>query len=134
MIEKVLIGLVVLGFATFLAGYVWNGVTAHKLRLSDQEAAGVGREGAWRFKGRAGGFSWSDEIGFGELKRGVLDGSWRRSVRLQQFLLVTAGGILGILALTLLIGWLNRPGGLVLGIGLVVYVVIQLSRGFVRAS
>lgn len=132
--EKVLIGLVVLGFASFLAGYVWNGVTAHKLRISDQEASGVGREGVWRFKGRAVGFSWSDEIGFGELKRGVLDGSWRHSVRLQQFLLVTAGGILGILALTLLIGWLTRPSGLLVAIGLDLYVLVQLRQGFRRAS
>ncbi|MBW3666800.1 MAG: hypothetical protein KY394_04305 [Actinobacteria bacterium] len=133
MVEKVLIGLVVLGFASFLAGYVWNGVTAHKRRLGHQEAAGVGREGRWRFRGRAMGLSWSDQIEFGELKRGVRDGSWRHSVRLQQFLLVTVGGVLSILALTLLIGWLTRPVGLLVAVGLVLYVLVQLGRGFGRA-
>lgn len=134
MILMILAALAVVGLATFLTGYVWNGFTARKQRLGHKQAVEVGRKGAWRFKGRAVGFSWSDEISFAELKRAVRNGGWRRSMRVQQFLLVTVGGLLGLFSMTLLIGWITRPIGVPVAIGLVLYALIQLGRGFHRAA
>lgn len=118
-----------------LAGIVWNGMSASKRRLDHGEAAGAvhGRPGRHhRLKGHTVGFAWSDEMSFSELKREAAAGS-KRSARGTQFLLVVIGGVGGVASLALLIGWLNRPTGLVFAVLLVAYVAVQMTRGLRRA-
>jgi len=89
----------------------------------------------WRrwFRGRAWGISWSDEMTFGELKRGVAGCDRLRSVRLMQFLMMV-GGFLGLVcSITLLIGWSTGPVGFVVSVGIVVYVALQMTLGMRRA-
>lgn len=148
MVTLVLVACSVLFGAVFLAGFVWNGTTnTHKQRMTRAEAAGFVfgaprdaessglRLSWWRrwFRGRAWGISWSDEMTFGELKRGVAGGDWRRSVRLMQFLMMV-GGFLGLVcSITLLIGWSTGPVGFVVSVGIVVYVALQMTLGMRRA-
>ncbi len=135
-------------FAVFLCAFVWNGVTSTKRRMTPEEAAEFAtgrpiraspdsvfrRSWSWSwFRGRAWGFAWSDEMGFAELKRGVKSGAWRTSVHIQQFLVLVVSFTAGIVSLTLLIGWLTRPAGLFVAIGLAVYVLVQMTRGFASA-
>jgi len=141
VVTAVLLALTLAFFAVFLAGFVWNGVTNVRKGRGARTSAGLGPstgssglavQWSW-FRGRSAGFAWSDEMSFGELRRGVASGAWRRSVRLQQFVLLVSGFLLGISSLTLLIGWLIGPGALVIAIGLVLYIAFQMYRGMKRA-
>ncbi len=132
------------GWLTFLVGFAWIAFSAPKRRLTAAEAAafvqrhGEGEAGrlsfqrSW-FRGRAWGFSWSDEMSFRELRAGIRDGRWRHSVRHQQFLLATSGFVTGFSGVVLLIGWAVGPIGLLVAGLLVAFVAAQITRGFVRA-
>jgi hypothetical protein len=140
VVTVVLLVLTLVFFGVFLVGFVWNGVTNVRKgrRARDPEEFGPSMGSApsvsrrW-FRGRSAGFSWSDEMSFGELRRGVASGEWRGSVRLQQFVLLVSGFLLGVCSLTLLIGWLIGPAAFVIAIGLVLYIAFQMYRGMKRA-
>lgn len=140
VVTAVLLALTLVFFGVFLAGFVWNGVTNVRKgkRAEDPRdfgppmGSGQAVQRSW-FRGRSAGFSWSDEMSFGELRRGVASGEWRRSVRLQQFVLLVSGFLLGISSLALLIGWLIGPGAFAIGLVLALYIAFQMYRGMRRA-
>lgn len=125
-VSATLVVVTVLAFVVFLIGYIWNARSA----LGGQPGSGEARR--WR-SGRSVGLSWSDEISFGELKRGVLEGRVAGSPRLKQFLLMTVGGVCTVLGVVLLVGWALRPVGVVAALLIDLYVVVQLMRAFRRA-
>ena len=85
------------------------------------------------FRGRAWGFSWFDEMSFGDLKAALQHSGMRGSTRSQQFALAVGGFVVGLFGLVLLIGWEVGTIGFVVAIAIVVYVAFQLTRAFVRA-
>ncbi len=149
MVVLILCVLLLLSGLMLIGGIVWNGFTnPHRHVMTQAEAVDFAlarpvqaggftsnRRSWWRtwFKGRAWGISFFDMMSFAELKHGVSAGEWRRSPRLQQFLMVTAGGATFICWVILLIGWLTRPVGLLVAVGLVAYVAVQLALGLRRA-
>jgi hypothetical protein len=125
------------GLALVLAASVWILAGAPTRRLDPEEAArfGSGRSGVpTRFVGgKAAGVERSDQIDFAELKRGLADGSWRRSARLQKFLLLVAGIAIALPSLALLIGWQTRPLGLLVAVAVIAYSARPIVQGFRRA-
>ena len=135
----------VVGFATFIGTFIWMNFTEQKRRLSTAEAIefargghgrnlGTGSVSWWWFRGRAWGFSWSDQMSFGEVKAGVRDGSWRHSARHVQFLLLIAGFLLALYCLVLLIGFEIGPVGLAVAAVLLIFITFQFARGMLRAG
>ena len=150
MVTVILAVAIVASGLMLVGGIVWNGFTnpnrhvmsreeAIEFRLGrPQRAGGAGglRLASWWswFKGWAIGFSFFDTMTFGEIKSGIRAGDWRRSHRLQQFILVVVGGLTLACSVALLFGWLTRPIGLVVAVLLVAYVVVQMTLGGLRAK
>jgi hypothetical protein len=147
----VILSFVILASSLLLvSGIVWNGFTnPNRHVMSREEAVEFSLRGRhrvsgvdnlrfarrWRrFKGWAVGFSFFDAMTFGEIKSGIRAGDWRRSPRLQQFILVVVGGLTLVCSVALMIGWLTRPIGLAVAVLLICYVVAQMTRGVVRAN
>jgi hypothetical protein len=139
-----------IGWAAFAVGFVWNGITTPKQRMSKVEAVEFAGSGASKpstssnvlvtrsfrhrwFRGRAWGFSWFDEMSLVELKASFRESGWRVSARYQQFALAIAGFIVGLFGLVLLVGWELGVIGLLVAVAIVLYVSLQLTRAFVRA-
>jgi hypothetical protein len=146
-IRIALIVLTVLGWGVFLAGFVWNGFTnlrgttpepdneaepAAETVVPGASTPAASTRRTW-FRGRSASGSWSDEMSFAELTQGVRSGAWRRSRRLQQFLLMVCGFFLGFFATALLIGLGLGPVGTTVAIAIIAYVGFQMTRGFIRA-
>lgn len=147
-VPLVLIAVSGAGWAVFAVGFIWNGITSPKHRMTRDEAAHFAQKRAPvpsngsvarrtvrrdRFRGRAWGFSWSDELSFGELKAAYRRSRWRESVRYQQFALAAGGFLVGLFGLTLLIGWELGTIGFLAATAIVLYVLFQLTRAFSRA-
>lgn len=147
-VPLILIAVSSIGWVVFAVGFVWNGITTSKQRMTEKEAAAfaqaprrastgdvVARRTVQRtwFRGRAWGVSWSDEMSFGDLKAAFRQGRWRESARYQQFALAVGGSIVGLFGLVLLIGWEFGTIGFLVAIAIVLYVSLQLTRAFVRA-
>lgn len=150
MIAIILIVSIVVSGFMLLSGIVWNGFTnPNRQAMSSQEAIefrsrrprratdpgtlGFGSRWTW-FKGSALGFSFFDSMTLGEIKSGIAAGDWRKSHRLQQFILVVAGGLALVCSVALFVGWLTRPIGLVVAVLLVTYVAVQMILGISRAK
>ena len=147
-VPLILIAVSSIGWVVFAVGFVWNGITAPKQRMTEKEAAefaqapGRASRGdvvarrtfrrTW-FRGRAWGASWFDEMSFGELKAAFRQSRWRESARYQQFALAVGGFIVGFFGLVLLIGWEFGTIGFLVASAIVLYVLFQLTRAFSRA-
>jgi hypothetical protein len=150
MMTVLLAVLIVASGLMLVSGIVWNGFTNPNRHVMSREeaiefssgrprrAGGAGRlrSASWWswFKGWAVGFSFFDTMSFGEIKSAIAAGDWRRSHRLQQFILAGLGGLMLVCSVALLVGWLTRPIGLVVAILLVTYVVVQMTLGISRAK
>ena len=136
------------GWAVFAVGFVWNGITTPKQRMTREEAVEFAQRQTpaptsdvlvrrtfrrtW-FHGRAWGFTWFDEMSFGELKAAFKGSRWKESVRYQQFALAVGGFLAGLFGLVLLIGWEIGIIGFLVAIAIVLYVSFQLARALFRA-
>jgi hypothetical protein len=139
------IALTFLGFALFMGGIVYRiffGGDSTPMSHADVEDMGrrvretgpaVARAGTYRFRGRTGGASFSDEFTVREAKQAWRRRAWRTSVRWRSNFVVMAGAFmlgLGLFGIFLVIGPLAIK--LLLGAA-VAYAAVRTIAAFARS-
>jgi hypothetical protein len=141
----VAIGMAALGFVLFMGGLIhlmltggqpMTHVEVEEMARQSRDLSArpyVWRRSTYRIRGRTVGAQAEDAASFSEIKAAWRSGAWRRSRRWRRMFVILTGGLLmtfGIFGIPFVVG----PAGIKLVVGAaMVYVLVQLVRGFWRA-